>query len=279
MTDLIIALYLSAAAGMLRLWYIILCFLGLVLLLFGSSACGEAPGAPEISFSYPFACDKEEPYCLADSFQAGLDVVMLSKSGMCASKTGKSFKYEHHVEDFQVTRVVGTEDCPVFRDEAPFGDYRIAVVGADPEAVQLAHPSNDKSPVSKEIESKARQVAAPEIDKLQKIADLSQAAIRLSDTPPKVIRVADKTLLTFALTMNGDTWEPGPTVVVTKAGVFLLQGACTYGDPIFFSVDDRLYVAYTATMSCCACGDINHLVCDLSTETPDMVYLNSNFSD
>ena len=221
----------------------------------------------------------EEPYCLADTFQAGLNVVMLSTSGMCAAKSGKVFKYEHHVEDFDATRVVGTEQCPVFRDETPFGDYRIAVIGADPEAVQLAHPSNDKSPVSKEIELKARKIAAPEIEKLQKISDLSQAKTGFSDSPPKVIRVGDITLLRFDLTMDGQSWEPGPTVVVTKAGAFLLQGACTYGEPVFFSVHDKLYVAYTATMSCCACGDINHLVCDLSGETPNMVYVNSNFSD
>jgi hypothetical protein len=258
---------------------IILRFSVFALIVFGSCAWGEALGSSEISFSYPFACDMEEPYCLADSFQAGLKVVMLSTSGMCAAKTGKVFKYEHHVEDFEATRVIGTKQCPVFRDETPFGDYRIAVIGGDPGAVQLAHPSNDKSPVSKEIELKARKIAAPEIEKLQKISDLSQATTTLSNTPPKVIRVGDITLLTFELTMDGEPWEPGPTVVITKAGVFLLQGACTYGEPVFFSVDDKLYIAYTATMSCCACGDINHLVCDLSGKTPNMVYVNSNFSD
>lgn len=258
---------------------IISCFSASMLLLFGSCTHGQTLGSSEISFSYPFACDMEEAYCLADTFQAGLNVVMLSTSGVCAARTGKVFKYEHHVEDFDATRVVGTELCPVFRDETPFGDYRIAVIGADPEAVQLAHPSNDKSPVSKEIELKARKIAAPEIEKLQNISDLSQATTTLSNAPPKVIRVGDTTLLTFELTMDGRSWEPGPTVVITKAGVFLLQGACTYGEPLFFSVDHKLYVAYTATMSCCACGDINHLVCDLSGETPNMVYVNSNFSD
>ncbi len=258
---------------------IILCFALATPVLLEHGAYAEAPDDSEISFSVPFNCQMKEPYCLADPFQAGLNVVMLSRSGMCVARTGQTFKYEHHVEDFDATRVVGAEDCPVFRDEAPFGDYRIAVVGTDPEAVQLVHPSGDKTPVSKEVESEARDIAAPSLQGLQKVLDTSQAKTALSAAPPKVIRVGEITLLTFELTLDGEPWEPGPTVILTKAGTFLLQGACTYGDPIFFTVRDKLYVTYTATVSCCACGDTNYLVCDLSGETPVMVYINSNFSD
>jgi hypothetical protein len=121
--------------------------LAISVLFFCSCACGETPGGTEIDFSVPFGCHMEESYCLTDKFKAGLNVVMVSKSGICIAKTGEAFKYEHHAEHFDATRVVGTEPCPVFKDETPFAEYYIAVVGLDSSAVRPVPPKDDKSPL------------------------------------------------------------------------------------------------------------------------------------
>ncbi|MBI4965288.1 MAG: hypothetical protein HY913_18575 [Desulfomonile tiedjei] len=248
-----------------------------VWLLFGSCASGDSPQDSDISFSLPFECHMEEPYCLADSFKAGLNVVLVGKSGICSARTGQAFTYDHHVEEFEATRVVGTEKCPVVKDETPFREYRIAVVGADPQAVRPVSIKDDKSPVPKELELEARKLAAPNMAEPQSLS--GRVPVSLSDAQPKVLRTENVTLLIFELQADKEPWEPGPTVALTDAGVFLLDGACTYGEPTFFSVNDKLYLTYDATVSCCGCGDRHFFVYDLSSGTPKMVYRNSKFAD
>jgi len=258
---------------------VILCVSASILLVLYSFACGETRGKSEVSFSVPFACHMEEPYCLADSFKVGLNVVLVGRSGICIAKTGEAFKYEHHVEDFEVTRVVGTEPCPVFKDEKPFEEYHIAVVGTDPAMVNLVSLKDDKSQVPKEIELKARELAAPKMKGPQRLSDMRRVPISLSDAQPKVLRTRNVTLLVFDLWADGEPWQPGPTVALMNGKVFLLDGACTYSEPTFFSVNDKLYLTYHATVACCGCGDTNYFVYDLSSGTPKMVYSNGKFSD
>ena len=103
--------------------------------------------------------------------------------------------------------------------------------------------------------------------------------ITLSSAQPKVLRAANVTLLLFELLADGAPWEPGPTVALLNGEVFLLEGACTYGEPTFFSVNDRLYLTYTATVGCCGCGEMHFFVYDFSSGTPKKVYDSYNFAD
>jgi ankyrin repeat protein len=238
----------------------------------------------KISFSVSFNCGADEgsrPRCLADAFKPGLSTVLLGKKGICGAKTADSFYLDTPwacSPGFEATNLSGAEECAATEERKSWG-WIMAVLGVEPTAVRLLSPKNDNSPVSKEIESKARKLAAPEMDPPKKIVDDSSVPIGLVKKPPRALRMGDITLLTFQLEADGEPWEPGPTVVVKEGQVFLLEGACTYGEPMFFSVNGRLYVTYHGTVNCCACGDTNFFVYDLSGETPEMVYANSSFSD
>ena len=152
-------------------------------------------------------------------------------------------------------------------------------MGVEPGAVLLLSTEKDKSPVSKEMELKAREIAAPKIKGPRRLSDMIRMPIGLSDTRPEALRAGNITLLTFELAADGKPWQPGPTVMVTGGQVYLLEGACTYGEPKFFSVNNRLHGTYGATVFCCGCGDSNFFVYDLSSGTPKMVYQDSFFSD
>jgi hypothetical protein len=200
--------------------------------------------------------------------------------GVCGARTTDAFTYNYHTGDLEATRLSGTEECFTVRDnERLLTRFSMAVVGADPAAVRLVPLKDDKSPVPKEIELKARKLAAVHIEEPQKLYDGSRVPISVSDAQPKVLRTDNVTLLIFELQADGEPWEPGPTVALTSAGVFRLDGACTYGEPVFFSVNDKLYLTYDATVHCCGCGDTNFFVYDLSSGTPKLVYRNSSFSD
>ncbi len=239
---------------------------------------GAVPIEFKISFSSPFGCGKDS-VCLADVIKPGVAAALLGKDKICLAKTGKSFMYENlGATNFEATDLSGTDGCLVDGDHKSF-PWMMAVVGVEPAAVRLLSHEELESPVSKEIESKARKVAVPDIDPLRKVVDNSSVPIGLSKKPPKVVRVGDVTLLTFELEAEEEPWQPGPTVVVKKDGqVFRLDGACT-GEPLFFSVNDKLHLTYHATVTCCACGDTHFFVYDLSTETPEEIYHNSSFSN
>ncbi len=249
-----------------------------------SYSYGEPEKLRGISFSFPYQCSEEkndkatqaETFCLTGAFPTGLDVVLISKKAKCTAKTAKTFTEDHVSNEFEATQLTATENC-FAKDHK--NRFDIAVVGIDPSAVHLMPPQNDRSPVSKEVELKARKLVTPKIESPRKIVDMTQVPISLSDAQPKVLRVGKFTLLTFDLNAEGKPWEPGPTAILTGGQVFRLEGTCTYGEPMFFSVNDRPYLTYTATVACCGCGDTNFFVYDLSSGIPKMVYQNSDLSD
>lgn len=259
---------------------VILCLAISVPPILGSYGYGDRAGDSKISFSVPFLCRTDRgdrTRCLADAFKPGLSAVLVSKKGVCVARTAETSTQAHHVEDFHATRLSGPEGCfPVEDDESSFSKFCIAVVGTDPAAIRVVSPKDDKSPVAKEIESKARKLAVPHIQEPQRLYDMSRVPV--TDAKPKVLRTEKVTLLIFEIQAEGEPWAPGPTVALTNAGVFLLEGACTYGDPTFFSVNDKLYVTYNATVACCGCGDTNFFVYDLSRPTPKKVYHDTTFS-
>lgn len=268
---------------MRKMYAVILCLSFSVLLILGSSVHAAPGDSSEISFSLPFHCETERGYstrCLADAFKPGLSVVLVGKMGVCRAKTVDAFPYEHHVEDFEATHLSGTEECFAVKDNKRlFSSFRMAVVGADPAAVRLVALKDDTSPVPQEMQLKARKLAVPRIEEPKRVIDMTPVPVRLSDSDPKVLRAKNVTLLIFELLADGDPWEPGPTVALINGAAFRLAGACTYGEPIFFTVNDKLHLTYTATVACCGCGDTNFFVYDLSSGTPKLVYHNSSFSD
>ncbi len=253
--------------------------LAISVLLFGSFVWAETPGDSKISFSVPFACKtdkRDRALCLTNVFQPGMQTVLLGEQGTCEARTEETFVWAED-KGLRATRLSGTEKC------FPIGDsrsvnYFVAIMGVEPSAVIVLEPDADNSPVPKEIELKARKLALPKIKGPRRLSDMTRVPIGVSDAPPNVFRTGNVTLLNFELTLGGKPWEMGPTVALTNAGVFLLEGACT-GNPIFFSVNGRLHATYGGTVFCCGCGDSNSFVYALSNGTPKMVYQDSFFSD
>lgn len=264
----------------------VLFLLAFLTLIFGSIVYVDSVGASEISFSFPFDCkteNGERTRCLADVFKTGLSTVLLGKMGICGARTAEAFTFD---KDFEATRLWGTDECFVVKhDQRLFTKFRIAVVGADPAAVRLVSLKDDKSPVPQEMELKARKLAARHIEEPKDTSDQTGYPVTISDARPTVFRAENVTLLTFELQVTYDRregpipWEPGPTLVLMNGEVFLLEGACTCGEPIFFIANDKLYLTYVATVACCGCGDVNSFVYDLSSGTPKMVYQNSSFAN
>lgn len=259
-----------------------LCFMASLPLLLGSLAYADPPANPPISFSFPFGCDTHDGKkirCLTNIFKPGLNAVLIGKTGICGAKTSAAFLFDKY-PDFRATRLTGADDCfTVKDDEEIFRSFRIAVVGADPAAVRLVSLQEGGTPIPKDIEVNARKLATPHIEEPQKVSDGSRVPVGLSDTPPKVLRSQNVTLLIFELQADGEPWEPGPTVALINEKLSLLEGACTYGEPMFFSVNGKLYLTYRATVACCGCGDSNTFVYDLSNGTPKKVYQDSSFAN
>lgn len=256
----------------------------LAVMIVSPIAQGEPVAKHDISFSIPFLCRGTEGRwkdCLSDEFKAGLSVVLVGLTGNCSATTADSFTWENELnyQEFQVTRVVGSGECFTPGVETEIGRFDIAVVGADLTAVRVIPPRKDKSPVPETTGLEARKLA----DSYIKLNFKGSNHPSISDAQPTVLRAENVTLLTFELRATDETgtipWEPGPTVALTDSGVFLLEGTCTYGTPIFFSVNDRLYLAYDVTIGCCGCGNSFFFIYDLSSGTPKKVYENGKFAD
>lgn len=242
----------------------------------GSYSHGESAQETDISFSLAYNCageensDKTLSFCLADSFDKGLNVVLVSKTGKCTVKTSDKFKEMNPVADFEfkATHLTETEDCFIGEDRV------VAVIGVDPSAVRAVEPNAEKSLLSKDMELKARKIASAAYKEMKNPDSVADVA----DSPPDVFSVGNTAFLLFQCTDDFFN-QDGLPVLVLKDKAFLLGGACALKSPFFFSVDGKLHVAYWATVACCGCGDSNFFVYDVSGESPEMVYQNSDFSD
>lgn len=270
--------------------------MAVVLTALGSYAESQSAQATRMAFSLPFTCGQRIPgekknakvVCLADSFEPDLDVVLVGKKCICSAKTATTFTFEHVYHKFEVTGLSASQECGDVGagDEIRgfFAGFYMAIVGADPTAVRVVSVMDDRTPVPKKIEQEARKTAARHIEGPNDSSDDTEVTVTISDLQPRVLRAENVTLLVFQLQIKGDDvpqnpWAPGPTVAWTNAGVFLFGGACTYGEPKFFSINDKLYVTYKATVDCCGCGDMNFFVYDLSGKSPKLVYHNNDFSE
>jgi hypothetical protein len=257
----------------------VLSLFALLLSALGSFAYGESVEKSDISFSFPYRCSSEESneskrsdsVCLADSFEAKLNVILVSKKGNCCTETADTFKDEHASYEFKATHLTRIGNCLTEDDQKRFS---VAVVGIGPSEVHVIEPKTDKSALSEDIELKARKIASSAYQEIRAIQEVRDVA----DSPPDVFSVGNTAFLLFKCT---DTFlnQDGLPILVLKNNAFLLEGSCAFRSPFFFSVKKKLYVSYWATVACCGCGDSNFFVYDLSGESPKLVYKNSNFSD
>lgn len=265
----------------------LLASLGFLAMVFSTViAHGETGPKGNISFSVPANFDHEgrKQPCLADSLKPGLSVVLVGQTGTCGAKTGGTFTYEY-TTNFKATHLMMSKKCSLhWAEEGPTERIPIAVVGVGPAAVRVVPPKDDKAPIPKLIELKARLLAkSPNSDPCHPRPS-SGIHKAIAGAPPRVIRTKDATLLIFQCVdphavENGDAaLYDGPPVLYMNNDVFRLCGACS-DSSLFFTVNNRLYLTYSATGSCCGCGDSHFFVYDLSGKTPNEVYWNSNFSD
>jgi hypothetical protein len=248
----------------------------LVVLLTGLGSYSQPSEKPEISFSLAYKCDTEEngektlPFCLADSFDKELNVVLVSKIGKCRAKTGDNFDDQYASNKFKATGLTGTEDCLNGEDRTV-----VAIIGTNPSTVDVVEPNTDKSLLTKDMELKAREIAR---SRYQALRDSDNPSVDVADSPPDVFSAGNAAFLLFRSTeefLNQD----GLPVLVLNSNAFLLQGTCAFGPPFFFTVKEKLHVAYWATVACCGCGDSNFFIYDVSGASPKLVYHNSDFSD
>jgi hypothetical protein len=251
---------------------------------FGTYSGGEIAEEHQISFSLAYKYttgengENTQP-CLADSHTSGLKVVLLSKDAKCSATTGKTFIPNWGGADaFKATRLKGTEKClTVFRD-GPNGSLRettrVAVLGVDASVVRAIKSKKDETPLSEEIESKARKIASSAYQK--SFRNSKGLAVDVADSPPDVFGVGNTAFLLFECT-GGE--YAGLPVMVLKNKAFLLEGSCVSNPPFFFSVKENLYVSYWATCGCCGCGASVFFVYDVSGKSPKQVYSNGNFAN
>ncbi len=248
-------------------------------LILGSWAYGHPAAKPKIRFSVPYDCETDRgdrTRCLSNAFEPGLSVVLINEERVCGAKTADAFT-EKLYRDFRATRLTGTDECIAVKDSET--DFDIAIIGAETGAVHMVSVKKDEAPAPKQMELTARKLAVPRIEEPQRLIDGTRVSVGLSDAQPKVLRTENVTLLIFQLQEDGKPSEPGPTVALMDGGIFRLEGACTYGEPTFFFVNDKLHLTYAATVGCCGCGNLNFFVYNLSSGTPRQVYRNDTFSN
>ena len=170
----------------------------------GSYSHGEAVEKPRISFSLAYKCDTEEngektlPFCLADSFDKELNVVLVSKIGKCRAKTGDNFDDQYASNKFKATRLTGTEDCLNGEDRTV-----VAIIGTNPSTVGVVEPNTDKSLLTKDMELKAREIAR---SRYQALRDSDIPSVDVADSPPDVFSVGNAAFLLFKC--NDDFFNP-----------------------------------------------------------------------
>ncbi|HMK34173.1 MAG TPA: hypothetical protein VK463_03830 [Desulfomonilaceae bacterium] len=209
---------------------------------------------------------------MADSAPPCTQVALVSDTGICSVTTLYRFHYDHPGGgDFEATVLKGSREC--------LKDAHVAVLGVDIGAIRLLSLKEDQSPVRKDLPSRARELLkrwmTTEEKSETRVGDIEQNP--LSSSPPKMFTVGDITMLRFALNEEAEQFRTdGPIVLYFKDQVFRLEGWCT-GDPVFFSVNDKIHIAFRSW--CCGCGQRILYVYDLSGSTPKIVYENDKLSD
>ena len=136
----------------------------ILLIVPGLRAYGESVAKPGILFSVPFNCGTEErnEYCLADSFKAALNVVLVSDRSICTAKTADAFTYQY-VEDIEATHLAGLGECsPATKNTRLLGHIRYRNHPGRSCGGRHAAPIEETFVTSKDAELKARVVPKPQ---------------------------------------------------------------------------------------------------------------------
>ncbi len=246
-----------------------------------AAVCGDAEKESGIFFSVPVDCSLvgRKGIRLGHAFSEGLNVVLLGAMESCRAKTRKTFTAEYFDAGTYGPDALSKETYLVYGDECSAagdnkmwsGNFRTAVVSADPPTVHLIQPKDDTSPVPREIESKARRLV--EFSEWDPCSYKSRrVGVGIADSWPEVIRAENVALLMFHLIVfAGEPEENGPAVLVVDNHVFRLTGCCQRG-PLFFSVNDKLHLAYEESRCWWRCGEQTFVVYDLSSGRPEVVF-------
>lgn len=259
----------------------------ILLVALGSSAFGEPEAESPVSFALFFerGTTRSKEWCLSGAFKPGRSVTLLTEAGTCSAETAGTFTFDYPpgLHYFEATFLKGDEKCLS-------GAMGTAVVGADPSAVSVISPSDDKSPVPGYLKNKALRLLEGKYetwqigsygrtDFLKTVEVKARRVLRLNDPggrePPRSVA-----LLMFGYgTSDGWLHKNGPLAVLIDNRVFWLKGSCTWNH-LFFSVNNRIYIAYTASFGGgCGGGQRDLYVYDLSSRIPEEVYSNGNLSD
>jgi hypothetical protein len=251
-----------------------------------SNVCGEEDLEKSgMSFALLFDCSSKghSRICLEESFEEGLNVVLVGEKGICRALTGKTTTSEGYPNrpygPDKITHLVGCEKCLAKEHKTNrFEEFRIAVVTADQPTVRLIPPKDDTFSVPKNIESKARRLATLyERDPSSYKSD--NVGKGILDLWPKTLKAEKATLLIFRIVdFVGDPPENGPAVLLINDDFFRLPGSCI-SEPFFFSVNAKLHLAYGESTCCWRCGESGFMVHDLSTGKPRPVFSGSTSVD
>jgi Ankyrin repeats (3 copies) len=231
-------------------------------------SCNQPLQPTDISYGLPFLAYQEdyrpkhpEGLSLADPFEPGRTVALISNKGVCTAKTASKFQYGiPGGGDFEATHLEAPKECSGY----------LAVVGVDGAAIRVIRPSDDQSPLAKDIELEARRVA--------KCSEAVEHQWPMTDAPPEIVRVGEVTLVRFGRLTGAPEDEIVffAAVLIINDNIFRLEARCTDW-PHFFSVNDKLHLTYCN--HCCGCGWQTQLVYDLSSGTPRKVYENASLGD
>jgi len=177
-------------------WLAGLCLPLVLSFISSASAYAEPPQEYSFSTSAPAFRHWNEPEMpcsktfLRDRFKPGPNVVLVSEKGLCTAKiVGPCTYSEFNYRNQKGSQLVADGKCP--------GDFKVAVVGVQPAAVRLVPAKEDKSPLSKNLESRARQVLVKSLTEQQRYSRVGYGPKLLSSSP-KVLRATQAALLLFA---------------------------------------------------------------------------------
>lgn len=250
--------------------------------LFGSYAGAEPDKKPKLSFALAFDClggpdsipiaEWCEGRCLDRSFKAGLKVALINETGVFGAKTAATCTYAYRMNDLDKATQLAEDKNRKY--ETAFGT--LALVGVDAAAVRVVPDKVDGSPVPKEIELKARELLNPTVRDLCDRYARRLPPLVISDSPPKITRAGNVSLIKFRVIDQDAGPGDGPAVLLIKGRVFRLCGALTYRH-LFFSVNDKLHL-FSRMNYCTACGEAVFVVYDLSGNIPRVVFWDPTFS-
>ena len=257
----------------------------------GCYSYSESAKEPETSFSLPYNCitddvrsavrqeltlRKQRPitreeeavallewrhktpqFCLPNSFDKELNVVLVSNTSKCGAKTGDNF--DDKEKEFKATRLNQPEGC------SRLERYTLAIIGTDPSSVDVVEPKTDKTSLTKDMEMKARDIARSRDKSVYMPSDLD-----ISDSPPDIFNVGNISFLFLKFT---EEFYDGLPVIILNNNAFNLEGYRA-NSPFFFSVKEKLYVSCWAQEGCC---DYDFYVYNVSGESPKQVYFHSSF--